>query len=37
VGRELAELVAARGFDRFTDAVGHAHDALARHLEQEGI
>jgi dihydroorotate dehydrogenase (NAD+) catalytic subunit len=36
VGRELAALLAARGFTRFTDAVGHAHEALARHLEEDG-
>ena len=34
VGRELAGLLADRGFTRFTDAVGHAHDALARHLPE---
>jgi len=35
VGRELADLLAARGFTRFADAVGHAHEALARFQDQE--
>ena len=32
---ELAAAIAARGFDRFTDAVGHAHTVLARELEDD--
>jgi dihydroorotate dehydrogenase (NAD+) catalytic subunit len=35
VGREVADLLAARGFVRFADAVGHAHTALARYLDEE--
>ncbi|HEY6795533.1 MAG TPA: dihydroorotate dehydrogenase [Kineosporiaceae bacterium] len=34
VGRELATLVAERGFPRFADAVGYAHVALARDQEE---
>jgi len=33
VARELEAAVAARGFTRFADAVGHAHTVLAAELE----
>jgi dihydroorotate dehydrogenase (NAD+) catalytic subunit len=33
VAGELAAVLAERGFDRFEDAVGHAHTVLARELE----